>query len=410
MNNCNRFKSLKDPLNYRILIKFFDFTIFFYSDMSEKVEDRIKELEERLANTIPNKHTMKSINFIKAQLAKLREDLIRIVSSKKGGGGGFGIKKSGDAQVAFIGFPSVGKSSLLNLLTEDKTHSKVAAYDFTTLKAIPGMISIEKANIQLIDLPGIILGAAAGKGRGKEVLGAVRSTELILIIICFREDGSIDFSNLDIIRKELYNAGIRLNAKPPRITIKKRSKGGIHFTYKGEQLMDKDDVKSLMNELGVINAGIYFAEPLITPDQLIDFVMGNRIYTKEFVVINKSDLMGLPISNDKISESIGHDQWVMISAKNKENISTLRHKIFQELDLIRVYLKPPKKEADMNNPIILHLGDTIRTLCNKIHKRFIKDYRYSLVWGKSAKHPGQKFKNPDHVIEDGDIISIYLQR
>ena len=113
--------------------------------MSEKVEDRIKELEERLANTKVNKATQKSINFIKAQLAKLREDLIRITSSKKGGGGGYGVRKSGDTQVAFIGFPSVGKSSLLNLLTEGDTHSKVAAYDFTTITAIPGMMKIEEA-------------------------------------------------------------------------------------------------------------------------------------------------------------------------------------------------------------------------------------------------------------------------
>ena len=125
--------------------------------MSEKIKERINELEERLSKTNVNKATQKSINFIKAQLAKLRDDLVRINTSKKGGSGGFGIKKSGDAQVAFIGFPSVGKSSLLNLLTEGNTDSKVAAYDFTTLKAIPGMMTIEGASIQLIDLPGIIL-------------------------------------------------------------------------------------------------------------------------------------------------------------------------------------------------------------------------------------------------------------
>ena len=61
--------------------------------MSEKVEDRIKELEDRLANTVPNKHTQRSINFIRAQLAKCRDDLIKIAGSKKGGGGGFNIKK-----------------------------------------------------------------------------------------------------------------------------------------------------------------------------------------------------------------------------------------------------------------------------------------------------------------------------
>jgi len=378
--------------------------------MSEKIEDRIKELEERLANTKVNKATQKSINFIKAQLAKLREDLIRIASSKKGGGGGFGIKRSGDAQVAFIGFPSVGKSSLLNLLTEGATHSKVASYDFTTVTAIPGMMKIRDANIQLIDLPGIILGAAAGKGRGKEVLAAVRSAELILIIICFQQDGNINFSDLETIRMELYNAGIRLNTQPPRIEIKERTRGGIHFSYKGDQVMDKEEVKALMIELGIRNAGVHFSEPNITPDQLIDKVFGNRIYTKEFVVINKSDLRNKRLPPSQITKAIGHDHWLMISAKNQDNIESLKNSIFEELNLIRVYLKSPRQEADMDEPIILHHDDTIETLCQKIHKRFITDYRYSLVWGESVKHPGQKFKNLDHVLEDGDIVSIYLKR
>ena len=377
--------------------------------MSEKVEDRIKELEERLASTIPNKATQRSINYIKAQLARLRETMIQIVSSKKGGGGGFGIKKSGDAQVAFIGFPSVGKSSLLNLLTEGDTHSKVAAYDFTTVTAIPGMMDIEDARIQLIDLPGIILGAATGKGKGKEVLGAVRSAELILIIICFREDGTINFQDLELIRNELFNASIRLNSKPPRISIKKQTRGGIHFTSKGPQLMDKNEVKSLLNELGLRNAGVHFSEPNTTADHLIDYIMGNRIYTKEFIVINKVDLMKTPLSPEEITESIGHNHWVTISAKNNENINALRHRIFQELKLIRVYLKPTKKEADLDEPIILHKGDTMKTLCRKLHKRFVEDFRFALIWGKSAKHPGQKIANLNHIIEDGDIISIYTK-
>ena len=378
--------------------------------MSEKIQEKIDELEERLANTKVNKATQKSINFTKASLAKLRNDLIGIASSKKGGGKGFGIKKTGDAQVAFIGFPSVGKSSLLNLLTEGRTDSKVAAYDFTTITAIPGMMDIEDAKIQLIDLPGIILGAASGKGRGKEVIAAVRSAELILIIICFREDGTINFNDLTKIRKEIYNASIRLNTRPARIIIKKQTKGGVHFSYKGRQMMDTDEIKFLMNDLGVRNAGVYFSESNITPDQLIDFVMGNRIYTKEFVVINKSDLMKDELSPEKISEEIGHEHWVMISEKNRENINALRHRIFQELNLIRVYLKPPKQEADLDEPIILHKEDTLEILCRKIHKRFVKEYRYSLIWGKSAKHPGQKIANLNHVIKDGDIISIYLKR
>lgn len=378
--------------------------------ISEKIEEKIREFEDRLARTQKNKATQKSINYTKAQIAKLRNDLLKIATSKKGGGSGFGIKKTGDAQVAFIGFPSVGKSSLLNLLTEGNTKSKVASYDFTTIQAIPGMMDIEEAKIQLIDLPGIILGAAAGKGRGKEIIGAARNADLILILIAFQFDGSIDFGHLEQIRKELYDAGIRLNQEPARIQIKNRTRGGIGFTYNGEQEMDQDEIKSLMNELGYTNAGVNFFEPNITPDQLIDHVLGNRMYISEFVVINKSDLEQSTYTDEEITKIIGHEKWIKISALNHQNIKDLQHEIFRQLHLIRIYLKPPGEEADMEEPIILTHGDNLEDLCKKLHKSFLQNYRYALIWGNSAKHPGQKFNRMDHVLEDGDVVSIYLKR
>ena len=62
------------------------------------------------------------------------------------------------------GFPSVGKSTILSVLTGTK--SEVAAYEFTTLTCIPGIIHYNEAKIQLLDLPGIIEGAAEGRGEG----------------------------------------------------------------------------------------------------------------------------------------------------------------------------------------------------------------------------------------------------
>jgi ribosome-interacting GTPase 1 len=82
------------------------------------------------------------LGTLKARLAKFRQELIESASSGKGGPGeGFDVMKSGDARVALVGFPSVGKSTLLCKVT--KTVSIAASYEFTTLTCIPGNIEVD---------------------------------------------------------------------------------------------------------------------------------------------------------------------------------------------------------------------------------------------------------------------------
>ncbi|XP_017773163.1 PREDICTED: developmentally-regulated GTP-binding protein 2-like [Nicrophorus vespilloides] len=106
-------------------------------------------------------------------------------SKKSEKGEGFDVLKSGDARVALIGFPSVEKSTLLSTLT--KTESEAASYEFTTLTCIPGVIEYNGANIQLLDLPGIIEGASQGKGRGRQVIAVARTADFqqIFILLIF---------------------------------------------------------------------------------------------------------------------------------------------------------------------------------------------------------------------------------
>ena len=139
------------------------------------LEEQIKELEDELVKTPYNKATSKHIGRIKAKIARLRDDAVNRAMKAGGGGEGYQVKKSGDATAVLVGFPSTGKSTLLNKLTG--TSSAVAAYAFTTLTVVPGALEHKGAKIQLLDIPGLIAGAAMGKGRGKEVIAVVRGAD-----------------------------------------------------------------------------------------------------------------------------------------------------------------------------------------------------------------------------------------
>lgn len=101
--------------------------------------EKIKEIEFEMSRTQKNKATEHHLGLLKARLAKLRSQLLEPTSKGGAKGDGFEVSKFGNARIAMIGFPSVGKSTLLNNITE--TESKVAEYEFTTLTCVPGVIN-----------------------------------------------------------------------------------------------------------------------------------------------------------------------------------------------------------------------------------------------------------------------------
>ena len=103
---------------------------------------RIKEIEDEMNRTQKNKATSFHLGQLRAKLAKLKRELITPSSGGGGGGGaGFDVARTGIASVGFVGFPSVGKSTLMSGLTG--TTSEAAAYEFTTLTTVPGtMLSL----------------------------------------------------------------------------------------------------------------------------------------------------------------------------------------------------------------------------------------------------------------------------
>lgn len=103
-----------------------------------------------MAKTQRNKATEGHLCRLRAQHAKLSRELIANTTKSSGGGEGFDVKKGGNATVGFVGFPSVGKSSLLNALT-GREISEAAAYEFTTLTAQSSIIKINGSKVQFLD-------------------------------------------------------------------------------------------------------------------------------------------------------------------------------------------------------------------------------------------------------------------
>ncbi len=185
------------------------------------IDQRISDIEKEIRETPYHKGTEHHIGKLKARIAKLKSEAIeKNWKGSGGGGGGYAVAKTGDASVVFVGPPSVGKSTLLNKLT--KAQSKVGEYDFTTQEVIPGMMDYKGAKIQLFDVPGIVEGAAKGKGRGRQVLSVARTANLIIIMVDVKT-----ISRIEKIKEELSENGIRLDEDPPRVRIIKQLSGGI---------------------------------------------------------------------------------------------------------------------------------------------------------------------------------------
>ena len=362
------------------------------------ITDRIAELEEEIKNTKSNKVTQGHLGLIKARIARLKAEQEVFVKKSSGRTGpAYAVKKTGDATVLFVGFPSVGKSTLLNSLTN--ADSKVAAYEFTTLDVIPGLMDYKGAKIQLLDVPGMIEGAHRGRGRGKEIFSVVRNADLILAII----DKP---SQLRVIQDELYRAGLRLNERPPDITIKKKFSGGVHLVASMRLTQVTSElIMGVLAENGIHNADVVVRQD-VNVDQLIDAVVGNRRYVPLLVLINKADVLS-PEAVKALQKEAGSS--ILISAQKEQNLGELREAIFRGLEFTRIYMKKIGQEPDYSEPLILKRDHSVRGACLRVHKEWEERFQYARVWGKGAKFDGQTV-GIDHVLEDGDVLELHLRR
>jgi hypothetical protein len=362
------------------------------------IPEKIQAIKDEIHRTQINKATEHHVGLLKAKLAKLRKELEESKQSKTGKARGesFDIRRAGDATVVLIGLPSVGKSTLLNRLTNAK--SKTAAYQFTTLTVVPGMMEYRGARIQILDLPGIIEGASSGKGLGKRVLSVARNADLVLLVL-----DVFNPTHAELLKRELRNIGIRVDEKPPDVVIEKTTSGGIAVNAQVKlKKISESLIKDILRVYSIHNARVIVREDLVD-EQLIDVLAENRTYVSSLTVLNKIDLVNQGFVNE-IQDGT-KTSFIPISADANVNIEALKEEIFNKLNFIRIYMRPKNGEPDYEEPLITRNGSTILEVCNKIHRNIKDDFRYAMVWGRSVKFGGQKV-GMNHRLVDEDVLTI----
>jgi hypothetical protein len=129
--------------------------------------------------------------------------------------------------------------------------------------------------------------------------------------------------------------------------------------------------------------------------------------TKALIVGNKLDLDNAKQNYTALKNKYeGQFPLVAISARDGTGLEELKLKLYQFLDIIRVYTKAPGEKPDFTDPIVLRRGSTLEDAAAEVHKDFRDKLKYARLWG-SGKHEGIMAKR-DHILQDGDIIELHL--
>lgn len=306
-------------------------------------EDKIKALEEMLMIMPKHKGTDKLRADLRRKISKFKAQAQnkKSVSRRESA---YRIEKEGAAQVAIIGPPNTGKSSLVGRLTN--ATPEVAEFPHTTWKPTPGMVQFENIQFQLIDTPPI----------SKEyvdpwIADLIRRADMISILLDIQADiiGQWE-ETMDVLKEiRVFPQGIPVPQdlkKPP-------------FIKKGILLINKVD----------------------TPSQEEDYSV--------FIELSGISIPAIPISVEK-----------------NRNLNEFVRKIYEISGLIRVYTKAPGKEPDLNEPFVMPKESTLEELANKIHKDFVEKLKYARIWGNSV-FDGQMVQK-DYVLQEGDIVELHI--
>ena len=145
---------------------------------------------------------------------------------------------------------------------------------------------------------------------------------------------------------------------------------------------------------------------LIEPDTPAVDERGNMLGKRAFCICTKSDI-AKPNAIEVLKKSCRHPfEFVEISAETGAGIDKLPENLFQLLNIIRVYAKPPGKKPDMDDPFTLPTGSTVMDLATAIHRELAEKLKFARIWGTGV-YDGQNAQR-NHILSDKDIIELHF--
>src|SRR3989338_2533516 len=355
-------------------------------------EAKLAALQE-MYTTVP-KH--KGTENIRAELSKKIALMKREIEnqaeqkSKRGGGESLAVKKEGCAQIVLIGFPNSGKSTCLKNLTNADV--EVSAFPFTTVKPQIGMMMIEGAKVQLVEVPALIEGSSQGKANGPQLLSVIRTADAVVLVL----DADNAKNEFEILLKELEQAGIHLNRHRPKIIIKTGDTKGISIGGKQFLKIPQDELVEFLKNHGMHNASVIIEEEINNLAQVFEAQDERLVYQKAFAILNFKGNTPRPIDGIRFPT---------FPVSNEKEFGQLKPEFFGLLEMVRVYTKRPGQKPDTDSPLVLKKGSTIMDLAGHLHKDFAKYLKHAKLFGKNAKFEGQRIQQ-DYDLHDGDIVEI----
>jgi len=373
--------------------------------LTKNPETRLQLMAEFLSLVPKHKGTEKMCSQIKRQMAQLKEDIEKKrQQAKKTGSGGpsYYVPKAGAAQMAVVGPANAGRSSLLKAVTNSQV--QVTSWPFGTMRPTPGMLPFEDIQFQLVEIPPIVPGSSEGKVEGFMNLSCIRNADGVIVVVDMTDDPA---GNLLMVLEELENARILIQPPTGSVEIEKRGHGkDIQFIWEGEFVdCSEDEVIELLSGYRIRSALVRVMGK-VTLDIVEDAIFGNAVYRPSFVLANKIDLNTDPGMLEQLCQAAGLVEVLPVSMEQTQDLAPkIGDKIFELLEITRVYTKEPGKEP-AKDPIVCKPGTTVGDLARTIHNDFYNRFKYARIWGPAAKFDNEKV-GIDRVLLDGTVIQLY---